>query len=221
MSRPVVVLRPEPGNSATVERLGAAGLTAIALPLFEVRPVDWALPAVENYGALLLTSANTLRFGGAQLTALRALPVLAVGEATAEAARRAGFVVEAVGAGGVAALLDAAEAGQFRRLLYLGGRDRMIEPGGAVATAITVYASEALAVEADDMRRLESVVVMLHSARAASRLDALAGIDRSTVRLAAISGAVAGAAGEGWGQRAIAATPTDAALVALAARLAD
>lgn len=221
MSRPVVVLRPEPGNSATVKRLATAGLTTIALPLFEVCPVDWALPEIARYDALFLTSANTVRFGGAQLAELRALPVLAVGEATAEAARQAGFAVEAVGEGGVKVLLDTAEAGRFQRLLYLGGRDRMVEPGGAVMTAITVYASEALAVETDELRRIENAVVLLHSARAASRLDALATVDRSTVRLAAISGAVAEAAGEGWGQRAMAAALTDAALVALAARLAD
>jgi len=221
MSRPVVVLRPEPGNGATVKRLAAAGLTTIALPLFKVRPVDWALPDSTCYDALLLTSANTIRFGGAQLAALRALPVLAVGAATAEAARQAGFRVEAVGEGGVAALLDTAETKRFQRLLYLGGRDRMVEPGGVVTAAITVYASEALAVDTDALRRIENAVVLLHSARAASRLNVLARINRSTVRLAAISAAVAEAAGEGWGQHAVATLPTDAALVALAARLAD
>jgi uroporphyrinogen-III synthase len=91
----------------------------------------------------------------------------------------------------------------------------------AVATAITVYSSEALAVGTQDLRRIEHAVVLLHSVRAASRLDALADIDRATVRLAAISDAVAEAAGENWGQCAIAAAPDDAALVALAARLAD
>jgi len=221
MSRPVVVLRPEPGNRATVQRLGAAGLKAIALPLFAVRPVDWALPDIDGYDAMLLTSANALRFGGARLAALRALPVLAVGAATAAAARQAGFDVEAIGEGGVAALLDTSEARRFTRLLHLGGRDRMIEPGGTVTTAITVYASEALAVGADELRRMENAVVMLHSGRAASRLDALADIDRGTVRLAAISDTVAVAAGEGWGRCAAAAAPTDEALVALAARLAD
>lgn len=221
MSRPVVVLRPEPGNRATVERLTAAGLSAIALPLFEVRPVDWALPAMENYDALLLTSANTLRFGGPHLAALRGLPVLAVGAATAEAARDNGFDVVAVGEGGVEELLDMPAANRFRRLLHLAGRDRTEPPRGAVAAAITVYASEALAIGTDDLRRIEHAVVLLHSVRAASRLDALADINRATVRLAAISDAVAEAAGENWGQCAIAAAPDDAALVALAARLAD
>jgi uroporphyrinogen-III synthase len=113
-------------------------------------------------------------------------------------------------------------AKRFGRLLHLAGRDRTEAPRGAVATAITVYASEALAVDTDDLRRIEHAVVLLHSVRAASRLDALADdIDRATVRLAAISDAVAQAAGDNWGRCAIAAAPDDAALVALAARLAD
>jgi len=221
VSRPVVVLRPQPGNRATVRRLDAAGLTAISLPLFEVRPIDWTLPEVESYDALLLTSANTLHFGGAKLAALRGLPVLAVGAATAEAAQHAGFGVVAVGEGGVEELLKSPAARRFGKLLHLAGRDRAGGPQGAIAKTITVYASEALAVDHDKLRRIEHSVVLLHSLRAASRLDALADIERATVRLAAISGAVAEAAGGDWGQRAIAQAPNDAALVALAARLAD
>ena len=40
----IVVLRPEPGASATVARAEAAGLEAVSIPLFEAVPVDWAIP---------------------------------------------------------------------------------------------------------------------------------------------------------------------------------
>ena len=37
--RRVLVLRPEPGASATVERARERGLDAIAAPLFEIEPI--------------------------------------------------------------------------------------------------------------------------------------------------------------------------------------
>jgi uroporphyrinogen-III synthase len=37
MTRSLAVLRPEPGNAATAARIEARGLTAIRLPLFEMR----------------------------------------------------------------------------------------------------------------------------------------------------------------------------------------
>ena len=42
--RRVLVLRPEPGASATVERARARGLDAFAVPLFAIEPLDWDVP---------------------------------------------------------------------------------------------------------------------------------------------------------------------------------
>ena len=61
----VVVLRPEPGASATLARAKAAGIDAVAIPLFEVVPVAWDAPDPSSVDALLLTSANAARHGGA------------------------------------------------------------------------------------------------------------------------------------------------------------
>ena len=81
--RPVLVLRPEPGASATAGRAHALGLDAIVAPLFEVEPVDWQAPDISGFDGLLLTSANALRFCGEQLEGLRGLQAYAIGEATA------------------------------------------------------------------------------------------------------------------------------------------
>ena len=224
MSRPIAILRPEPGNRATVERLRAAGFTPIAMPLFQVRAIDWSVPAGERYDALLLTSANAVRFGGPALGALLSLPVLAVGAATAAAAKERGFAVPLTGDSGVAALLGHCQARDYPRLLHLGGRDRLVTAGGAVARAITVYAADAIAIGEERLRQIEHGVAMLHSARAASKLRALtetAAVDRSTIRIAAISATVAAAAGKGWAALDSAAIPSDDALIALAGRLAD
>ena len=41
----VVILRPEPGASASLARAEAARIDAVSIPLFEVRPIDWTAPA--------------------------------------------------------------------------------------------------------------------------------------------------------------------------------
>ncbi|MEO7690707.1 MAG: uroporphyrinogen-III synthase [Sphingomonas sp.] len=220
MTRPLAVLRPEPGNTATADRVEALGLQAIRLPLFAVRALSWTPPDPADHDALLLTSANALRFAGLDLADLLSLPVLAVGEKTAEAARLAGFDVMAAGNADAVAMLALASARGLSRVLHLGGRDRSVEPNGPVTRAIPVYASEEVPVAAERIERLRGgAMALLHSARAAARLGELVdahGIARSEIAIAALSPAVAAAAGAGWATIAIAAVPTDAALIAAA-----
>ncbi len=42
--RKLLLLRPEPGLSASAERARALGLEVIACPLFRVEPVEWQAP---------------------------------------------------------------------------------------------------------------------------------------------------------------------------------
>ena len=86
---PLIVTRPEPGNSSTVERARAMGLDARAIPLFAARPLDWTPPAAANFDALLFTSASAARLAGAGLASLSPLPAYAVGAATADAVQAA------------------------------------------------------------------------------------------------------------------------------------
>jgi len=220
MSRAIAVLRPEPGNAATAARVEAMGYRAIRLPLFHVQPLDWSAPDAAGFDALILTSANAARLAGPELAALAALPVHAVGAATAQAARAAGLRVAAVGEGNAVDLIAAAQAAGVRRSLFLCGRDRALDAGGIVARAIPVYAADPLPVEGG---ALADTVALLHSARAARRLGEIADQAslRPRIRVAAISAAVADAAGPGWATLAAAARPEDSALLALAASLAD
>lgn len=115
-------------------------------------------------------------------------------------------------------MLALASARGLSRVLHLGGRDRSIEPHGPVTRAIPVYASEEVPVAAERIRCLRGATALLHSARAAARLGELVdthGIARSEIAIAALSPAVAAAAGTGWAIIAIAAAPTDAALIAI------
>jgi uroporphyrinogen-III synthase len=211
MTRPLAVLRPEPGNTATVQRIIAEGLKAISLPLFAIRSLDWRPPSPDQFDTLLLTSANAIRYAGSDLAQLRSLPVIAVGAATGTAAQAAGFIVQHVGRGGAAAAL--ARAPSSSRVLHLAGRDHV----ATGCTTIVVYASDPIDV---DPEPLSGSVALVHSARAGARLADVVG-DRRSVAVAAISLAAARAAGPGWSGLAIAGEPTDDALIAAARTLAD
>ncbi len=222
MSRPIAVLRPEPGNRATAAAIEAAGRRVIRLPLFAAAPVAWQAPDPTDFDALLLTSANALRHGGPQLERLLGMPAYAVGEVTAEAAIRAGFHVAHIGRNGAAELTAAAEAAGVRQALLLGGRERVLDEGGVVARAITVYASETLPVAAEQAVRLRGCVALVQSARAGARLAELVAPDhRAITSIAAISTRAAEAAGPGWRHIAVAADMQPDTLIALALQLAD
>ena len=120
--RRLFILRPEPGASATAERARALGLDCVRVPLFEVEPLPWSAPDPAAFDGLLLTSANALRCGGDQLARLRSLPVHAIGEATADAARASGFDVATTGDGALEQLLQALNP--KLRLLHLAGEVR-------------------------------------------------------------------------------------------------
>ncbi|WEK44407.1 MAG: uroporphyrinogen-III synthase [Candidatus Sphingomonas colombiensis] len=219
MTRTAIVLRPAPGDAQTIARLAALDIPARALPLFAVEPVAWSLPEGE-FDALLVTSANAMRHAGDGLAAVRALPVVAVGEGSAAAAREAGLRVALAGTSDGVAVIAAARAAGFARLLHLVGHDRIGLHG---VTAVTVYRSRALDPARGALAVARGQVVLLHSPRAARHFAALSdrdGVPRDTIRLAALSEAVANAAGTGWGDIAVAARPDDMLLVTLAAKLA-
>jgi len=220
VTRRIAVLRPEPGNAATVARVTAAGWQAIALPLFAVRPLAWSAPDPADFDAVLFTSANAARHGGAALASLRGLPAFAVGENSAQAARAAGFDVKAAGGGDAAAIIAQARSLGHARLLHLGGQERAVDLPGAIA----VYAGDPLPIDGADVAGLAGAVALLHSARAARRLAELvdsAGMARDALALVAISPAVAEAAGTGWRAAATAAIPRDDAMIAAACVLVD
>lgn len=221
MTRPVVILRPEPGGTATADRVRTAGLAPLLLPLFAVVPLDWTPPDPAIFDALLLTSANAVRHAGPGLERLARVPVLAVGPETADAATRAGLRVIECGSRGVAALL--ARQSTTQRVLWLAGRDRMAIEHPCLRTIIPVYANEAIDWTPDQAAQLPGSIVMVHSARAtrqlAAQLDAHR-ISRAEVRIAAISARAADANSRGWARVIIAAQPSDAALINAAQRLA-
>ncbi|HEX6604797.1 MAG TPA: uroporphyrinogen-III synthase [Sphingomicrobium sp.] len=220
--RRLVVLRPEPGATQTMRRARALGFEAVAMPLFAIEPVAWEAPEIAAFDGLLLTSANAVRCAGDALTGLRSLPVHAVGDATAQAARGAGFEVATTGGGDIDELLAILPDGTT--LLHLCGehkRQPTVDRHSIVP--IAVYTSKALDAPAN-AAPLRGSVALVHSSRAGARLREvveLAKLDRREIAIAAISPAAAESAGPGWATIEAAGEPTDAALLALAARLCN
>ncbi|WP_439567074.1 uroporphyrinogen-III synthase [Sphingopyxis sp.] len=218
---PLLVTRPEPGNSATTARAAALGLDAYAMPLFAARAIAWTAPSPADFDALLLTSAQAVRLAGPQLAGLAVLPVYAVGTATADAARAAGLTVAQTGAAGAQSLLDAMTSEKIARILWLCGRERSgFDSRGAALEPLACYAVDAVDPPPGWEERVAAPAVLLaHSARAAQRISDLVGSRRAHLMLVAISPAVAAKAGDGWAERAAAAQPDDASMLALAGAL--
>ena len=105
----VLITRPREDAASLVSMLAAKGMDSVVEPLIDIVPVADATLDLRGVQAILLTSANGAR-ALAALSEARALPVLAVGNATARAARAAGFAsVESAG-GDVADLARLAAA---------------------------------------------------------------------------------------------------------------
>jgi uroporphyrinogen-III synthase len=216
----VIAIRPEPGSSATVEAARAAGLAVAAFPLFEIRPLPWDAPAATSFDALLIGSANAVRHGGPGLEALRTLPVYAVGDATAAAAKAAGFTVAATGRGDLQSLLDTL-AGPLRLLRVTGAEHVPLTPTAGIAIETRV-AYESLPLPLPDALAAKlgaGALVLLHSAAAARHFAGecdRTGMARSATSLAALGPRIAAAAGDGWREVRSASEPSEAALLALA-----
>ncbi len=200
----VLIVRPAPGNAATADAVAALGLEPVVVPLFEVVPLAWDMPDPAGFDAVVMTSANAARLGGAGLARLTHLPLFAVGEATGEAARAAGFGDVRAGDG------DAADLGPqlSGRVLHLTGTDHRSIPTKANLTGVPVYASRPLAPSA----RLSADIALIHSPRAGARLAELMP-DRTVTQIIAISPSAARACGTGWAAVHIAELPREHAML--------
>jgi uroporphyrinogen-III synthase len=221
----ILVIRPEPGASASGSRVRAAGFEPVLLPFFEIGPRSWRVAEPAGYDALLVTSANAIRHAGPGLEMLAALPIHAVGARSAEAARAAGLVVASTGTAGVEeAIANAAAAGHSHLLWLAGDEHKTPEPvQGVELDTVICYASDRVTLPDSAEAIIDSAdIVALHSARAAkvfAETIGQFGIARARFVIAAFSPAIAEAAGQGWRSVAVAAEPSDSALLSALASL--
>jgi uroporphyrinogen-III synthase len=220
-ARGVLITRPEPGASELAAWAAARGFAPVVSPLLEAVALHPEI-AAEGLAGVVLTSAAAARAAPAG-AGLRALRCWCVGEATAEAARTAGFAAARAGPSDAEALAevilrDAAAGG---RLLHLRGRhgaSRLAEillTGGVRLEEAVVYemrAAQGLSAPAEAALRTGRVgVAAAYSPRSARLLAAALGgrFDLSGVAAVAISPAAAAPlAGAGFGSVAVAEAPT-------------
>jgi len=122
----VLVTRPQPAGSATAAKLTSRGYEPVLLPLSRTVALPFAFPD-GPFAALTVTSANTFRhIDMERLKPFLDLPLFAVGQGTAQAARKAGFG-QVIDGGGDAVRLAATmrrDLPERSRVLYLAGRVR-------------------------------------------------------------------------------------------------
>lgn len=97
----LLVTRPEPDATREAETLSALGHEPVRAPLLEIEFLNGVPLGLDGAQALVITSRNALRALGAHPEREQAvkLPLFAVGEATAWAARQLGFSEVTIGPG--------------------------------------------------------------------------------------------------------------------------
>ncbi len=203
----VLVTRPEPDASEFAALCRENGLESALCPLMDVVFHDEKVD-LAGIGALAFTSANGVRAFARNCTE-RSLPVFAVGEATAEIAKKNGFGAVHIAGGDVealAALVARHHAEIAGEILHVAGAARTGDLAGALRTQdisarrIVLYeAREAGCLPQMSEGRAQADWVALFSPRTAAlfaKLVKAAGVDKQVcqMRAACLSEAVADAA---------------------------
>jgi uroporphyrinogen-III synthase len=178
----VWVTRALPSAEGTARRVRALGLQAVIAPLIQIRTLSGGPIDLTGVGALAFTSANAVT-AFAERSFERSLPVFAVGDATAAAARAAGFASVRSAGGDVAALAEAIAPfkGSFKGVVL---HPAAAQPAGDLvaalasrdveARAITVYETRPAKLRPDILAMIPRMdVALLHSPRAAGVLARL------------------------------------------------
>ena len=235
----VLVTRPHPDDDSTAASLRARGFEVLLAPMLRFEPVAFDDEDLR-YGAVIVTSANALRGIEHQLhgSKLLKLPLFAVGEHTAAAARGAGFETVISAKGDAASLRDLVLATVKSKalkkaspLLYLAGADlardlagELGERGFTVVTQTTyrMVPLSGLPRETCDAFAANGVEAVLHYSRRSARafLESVraAGVEISALAIpqCCISAAVASIFRDaGATQVMVAASPDENALFAL------
>ena len=151
----MLVTRPEPDCRATVDRLAALDIEAVAAPLMVRQTLPASLPPPEGFTAMVLTSANAVRslVERGVVERYAHLPVFAVGDHTAREASEAGFGRVSSAAGAFGDLVNAMTIARLPGpIFYPAGKHQSADLAKAVAPlgimVVTAKVYEMVAVEA-------------------------------------------------------------------------
>lgn len=239
----ILVTRPHPDDETTAAGLRARGFEVLLAPMLRFEPLAFHEDLDAHYGAIIVTSANALRGIEPQLKGSRLLklPLFAVGEHTATAARKIGFENVIPAKGDATSLRDLVTASVKTKapkktgpLLYLAGAELardlagdLGERGFTVVTQTTYRMAplSSLPREVCDAFAANRVEAVLHYSRRSARafLESIraAGVEISALSIpqCCISAAVASVVRDaGATQVMVAASPDENAVFAALGR---
>ena len=173
------ITRAQPGADATAERARVLGHEPVVAPLLAVKVLPDAQVDLSGVAALAFTSANGVR-AFADLSGERAMRVFAVGSATAEAAKAAGFKRVLSADGDVNALaigISHRKNELIGEVLHPGALEpagdlvSALEGYGVMARRLILYETVPVELEPEQAAVLAaSDVALLHSPKAAQAL---------------------------------------------------
>jgi len=226
----ILLTRPEEDAAAFAALLAGCGVESLVAPLLEIRHEPGVALDAEGVQAVLLTSANGAR-ALVRATRRRDLRIVAVGPATAAAARDAGFADVLVAGGDVERLAEAVEATlrpEAGDLLHIAGSvvagdlsGRLAAAGFRVRRVVAYHAATARRLPGPAAAALAAgsldgaAFFSPRTAATFTRLVGEAGLGATLGRLAGycLSTAVAGRLdGPAWGALHVAPSPDGGAL---------
>ncbi len=232
-----LVTRPRAEAEALAALLAQRGIDAVIEPMIEIVENRAAPLSLAGVQAILCTSANGVR-ALARASTARDVPVFAVGDATARAARAAGFAEVASASGDVddlARLVIRRLRPAAGKLVHVAGSDVAGDLAGALGAA-GFAVERAVLYEARAMEALSPVTARLigggeidlalffspRSAAIFSRLVTTAAVGQGLMATVAISisrAADAALSSLPFSERLVTDTPTQAALLTLVEQL--
>lgn len=220
MTKRVVITRALPEAQATARRVRDRRCIPVLAPLLTIVPCGYNT-SLEGAQALLFTSSNGVR-AFPDIRGAQGLVVLAVGDATAAAAREAGHKNVLSADGDVRSLAELARR-QLKpgggKLIHIGGSDVAGDLAGELSTEgfkverRVAYAARPAA-EPPEALAVPFEVILFHSARAASVYIGFGAPNSAAAIAACISQTVADAASAvPWGRLVVAPQPREDALL--------
>ncbi len=247
MTAPIIITtRPLDDAARDIADLRQKGITALAAPMLEIKPLaDLDLPsprdlaprdfaprgfAPRGFDGIVLTS----RHAAAMITDpdWHDLPCYCVGASTAIAAKDRGFRQIITGPGDGKGLVERILADKRRSLFWPSAVDtgfnmaEALKPHGISTLRLPVYKAAHTTAWPDDvdaaLRDGKVAAILMHSGRAGEHFSALMerhGLSaaRQDITAIVISSRAAGLCGQGWHNIVVAATPRRSAMFAEAA----
>ena len=227
-----LVTRPREDAIELAAALAARGIEAVIEPLIEIYFRTEPAPDLADAEAILCTSANGVR-ALARLSANRALPLFAVGDATAARARAEGFAAVASAGGNVgdlARLVRERLRPEAGRVVHVAGSavagdlagdlgaagytvDRLVLYEARPAAALSAATAQALVSGLIGFALFFSPRTAATFVRLAERSDIMGALD-DTVAISISAAADAALGGARFRERRIAAAPNQPALLA-------